>query len=490
MAADPQVISLLFSDFFKVSQKTVEDYGAFDVSLVADLPLFVDPFLLFNSKKPNYQELHERMIKYLRFLRDKSSQAQLNEGLIRAWFFFPEVPQNWLGFARTSNRGRGLGRAFANALHENLGKLCFGDERISRGSHIEKLCLIRRGVGRDNISDFTNNLIRAFLLEYTQTFARRYIDASLRKDFSVPKVLFNYGTESWGPGVYNLPYYKGDFVLLTPRDLLTKDDTWINKGDLIHDFDRIPNAIPDAALRAQVNNYFQKLLPKKPKKEDIASAKASTLLQFPELIDYYIKTKEQEGDEAESLASKKVQFSRALYLSQFTRLPYLLQQNTSFYATPGLTYEEARRRVQFLKDIIENKGGYRIFYIEGEPIQREEDLHVLYRMTWFASVSDVTPEANDGRGPADFKVSHGSRDKTLVEFKLASNSHLKRNLKNQTKIYEVASDAKKTIKVIVYFTASERKHVDAILAELDMTGDKEVFLIDARNDNKPSASKA
>jgi hypothetical protein len=39
-------------------------------SLVTDLPLFIDPFLLFNSKKRVYGELQDRMIGYLCFLRD------------------------------------------------------------------------------------------------------------------------------------------------------------------------------------------------------------------------------------------------------------------------------------------------------------------------------------------------------------------------------------------------------------------------------------
>jgi hypothetical protein len=122
--------------------------------------------------------------------------------------------------------------------------------------------------------------------------------------------------------------------------------------------------------------------------------------------------------------------------------------------------------------------------VEGQPIEREEDLHILYRMTWFASESDVTREANDGRGPVDFKVSMGSKDKTLVELKLARNSQLKRNLKKQAPIYEKASDVEKTIKVIVYFAAAEKKRVEGILKEVKMIDDPNVVLVDARNDNK------
>lgn len=488
---DPHM-DVLFSDFFKVSQATVEKYGAFDISLVADLPLFVDPFLLFNSKKPKYRELHDQMIAYLRFLRDKSANQELDAGLIGAWYVFPEIKQNWLGFTLSGNAGRGLGKKFADALHVNLGQLfkSFGNEKITKGSHLEKLCLISSGVGKDSISDFTNNLILAFLLDYTQTFAKKHIDPSLRKTFSINKVHFNYETEVWESRTYDLPSFRGDYVLLTPTDLLTKDDTWINKADLVHDFDAIPAAIPNVELRAQINNYFRKILPRRPKKDEEEEAKIRTLLQFPELIDYFIKFKEDHGKEAESLASNKVAFSTTLYLHQFRLLSQLLKRETAFYSTSGVTYEEANQRVQFFKDVIENKGGHRIFYIKGQPIEREEDLHILYRMTWFASESDVTREANDGRGPVDFKISLGRLDKTLVEFKLASNSQLKRNLQKQVEIYQKASDAPQTIKVIVYFTAAERLRVEKILKELKLLGNKDIVLVDARNDNKPSGSKA
>lgn len=68
---------LLFTDYFQVSKKAVDDYGAFNISLVTDLPLFIDPFLLFNSKDKKYQELHAEIIKYLRFLKDKSVSQQI-----------------------------------------------------------------------------------------------------------------------------------------------------------------------------------------------------------------------------------------------------------------------------------------------------------------------------------------------------------------------------------------------------------------------------
>jgi hypothetical protein len=127
--------------------------------------------------------------------------------------------------------------------------------------------LIKDGVGRDNISDFTTNLIKAYLCEYTQEFATRHIAPALRRKITVPKVRFNYVTESWESQEYELPWAVGDYVLLVPRDLLTRDDTWINKTDLITDFESIPAAIPNDELRAQVNNYFLRILPRRRDKE-------------------------------------------------------------------------------------------------------------------------------------------------------------------------------------------------------------------------------
>jgi hypothetical protein len=415
----------------------------------------------------------------------------LDNGLIRAWYTFPEVKQNWLGFTLSGNKGSGLGQKFAFALNENLNRIFndFGSEQITKGSHLEKLCLIRQGVGKDNISDFTTNLIKEFLLEYTQEFARKHIRHEFRRKQNVSKVRFNYQTESWEGEVYDLPYALEDYVILTPTNILTKDDTWINKTELI-DFSFIPNAIPNDQLRSQVNNYFRTQLSKNPTRREERDAAFRTVQQFPELVDYYIKYKEDNVEQATSISTQKVAYSKQLYVEQFKELVTLLYQLTDFYKVPGTTYKEAFARVEFLKNVIENKDGYRIFYFKGQPIEREEDLQILYRLTWFASATDVQREANSGRGPVDFSISRGSKDKTLVEFKLAKNKQLERNLQHQVPIYEKAHDTEQSIKVIIYFTRHELEKVAQILTKLKLNNNEDIILIDARNDNKPSASKA
>jgi hypothetical protein len=240
---------LYFSDIFGVTPEEVEAYGSFNVSLATDLPLFIDPFLLFNSPTPEYQKLHNEIIQYVCFLRDKAVAGSVDAGLLSAWFVFSEVKQNWLGFSKGGNEGRGLGLKFARALHVGLRTVfsSFGSEQHTRGSHLEKLTLIQSGVGKDNISDFTTTLIKRFLLTYTQEFARRFIHPDLRKVFNVERVSFNYETESWTNESFELPAFEDDFVLLTPKDLLTKDETWINRPDLFSRFDGIADSLSDEA---------------------------------------------------------------------------------------------------------------------------------------------------------------------------------------------------------------------------------------------------
>jgi hypothetical protein len=455
-----------FTDVFGIDPEELEAYGAFNVSLISDLPLFIDPFLLFNSPKPEYQTLHAEIIRYVRFLRDKTLAEEVTDGLLEAWFVFREVKQNWLGFSKAGNAGSGLGLEFARALRESLRTVfaSFGQEKVTKGSHLEKLALIRHGVGRDNISDFTTTLIKRFLLEYTETFARRFVPPEYRKRFSVERVSFNYETESWSRASFELPVFEGDFVLLTPKDVLTMDDTWINRSDMVHRFEGIAASLPNQALRDLVSHHFRRQLSQKPTANEIRDAKAATIQAHPEMIEYYIREKENDGSKAESISRSKVRLTEQTFIEGLKEgLIRILFESTPFYQTVGTTKDEALKRVLFLKDVIENKDGYRIFWPNGEPIRTENDVQILYRFTWCGTPSDINREVNNGRGPVDFKASRGSFDKSLVEFKLASNTQLKRNLQNQVEIYKKANDTDRALKVITYFRAEERASVDKIL---------------------------
>ena len=45
---------MFFSEVFNVKSTIIAEYGAVDISLVCDTPLFIDPMLIFNSHKKEY----------------------------------------------------------------------------------------------------------------------------------------------------------------------------------------------------------------------------------------------------------------------------------------------------------------------------------------------------------------------------------------------------------------------------------------------------
>lgn len=469
----------------------LEEYGAFNVSVVSDLPVFIDPFLLFHSEKPEYRALHEDIIRYLMFLRD-TADPNLDPAVIKNLYSFKEVKQNWLGFTVLGNGGSGLGPDFARSLHRALGSILnnFGDESITRSPHLEKFALIGKGVGRDNISDFTTNLIKDYLLEYTQTFARTYLKPEDCDTFAVTRAEFDYATKAWKTKRYYLPKLGDDFVLLTPFDILTSDETWINHGDMIHNFSRLPESIADDQIRGQINMYFESRLSVKPSAKEYAQAAQETIWQFPELVDHYIRQQEDAGDRAEAIsADRRLEIYEALVAQVREAIPDI-EQRTNLYELPLSSYDESLTRAMAFKDYIENNDGYRVINRRDRPFSRESEVQIFFGLIWYRTEFDVNREVNNGRGPVDFKVSKGSFDKSLIEFKLASNTALKRNLENQVAIYEKANGVRKSVKVIVCYTSEQQYRVERILRELDLTNERSIIVIDARNDNKPSASIA
>jgi len=481
-------VKLLFSEYFEINESVLEKHGALNICIDADLPLFIDPFLLFASEKPEYVDLHGKIVNHLIDLKQLAVQNPKTDLKL---FQFPEVKQNWLGLCKWGNNGKGLGPKFARDLIKAFNGFYsnFGNETVSSSSHIEKLTLVGAGIGRDFISDFSTNLMLEYLLTYTQDFALKYLRDDQRKEFSV-RCKFNQDLMTWIPKTFVLPYFyleDGDFILLTPLDILTKDEAFICHSDLTSQFRRITSAMENASLRSAINLYFQRKLPSFPKQKDIEWAINATIQEYPEILDYYIRHKEKSKDQATKVSTEKVKKIQSELISTLAEFCKKVAENSQFYAVKPSSYEAALQRVMYLKDVIENNDGYRIFYKHGKPIASEDTIQRIFRLTWFATPFDVNSEVNNGRGPADYKISYGKRDSTIVEFKLACSSSLKNNLLNQIEIYKKASKSITDIKVILCYTPSEISKVNRTLTSIKQANAENIIVIDATR--KTSASK-
>ena len=323
-------------------------------------------------------------------------------------------------------------------------------------------------------------------------FAKLYLTETQCDNFWIQKNNFNYELEIWERKQYYLPKYDNDYIILTPRDILTRETSWINKDDMYRKFENIPLTIENDVLRMQINQYFNSQLAiykdKKPTKEEKNKAIMNTIREYPEVLDYYIKQKEDDGNNAIISSEKKVNDTEEILINNTQKLIVYLQKTKFFVEEEEDSYQEARKRVEYLKDAIENKDCYLLFYNGDEPIKQEKDLQLMFRLVCYGSKFDINREVNNGRGPVDYKISNGAIDTSLIEFKLAKSTKLKQNLKNQLEIYKKSNNTNNGLKVILFFTAEEEIRVTTILKELNMENDNNIILIDARKDNKISAS--
>ena len=419
------------------------------------------------------------------------------------------MPNNWLGYSLTGNKGAALGKQYARFLYRHI-RFAVNSNNISKSRHIEKIMLLYDGSGKDKISDLTVNLIKGFLCSYTEKFAKQYIEPKYIKKMVVEKAEFNYGTESFVSREYELPYIvnengKCEYVLLTPKDMLREDEPAINRKDFFDSYDDVRKVIDNESLRAYVNNYIGKAVfdyenkQKQNKKAILESsirkiekqAFKELVREYPILYDYYIKYVENNSEQVcidarEECNEELMKFyenSKTL-ISMFHKLGFISNEKLE-------AREEAKCRLKFFKHIIEDCDGYRALYYNGKQIAKETDLQRLFKLVWYGTSYKVDAEPNNGRGEADFIVSKGSRNQNIIEFKLASNSKLE-HVFTQVKIYEAANCSEGSL--IAIFCFSEEEMSDSI----KMINDKgygtsigeSIFLIDCRNDNKKSASIA
>lgn len=500
---------MFFSDYFEVEHKLVEQYGAIDISLVCDLPLFIDPMLIFNSEKKVYQKLHENIVSYFTYLLEKTKMTK-NKGVLKAYFTFKEVKNTWLGYSKKENKGRGLGTNFANFLFDNL-TFVVNTNSISTDIHIEKVLLLYDGNGKDKISDLTTNLILGYLAEYTQKFALKKISEKYLAEFPINYV-FNFQTGSFKSKLYKLPFIINDkgikeYVLLTPKDILRVEEPAISKKNFLNHMNEIRLSIENDALRSEINNYIASRLAQyiqdskdrnhDPTQKELEREEKNLYLEaakvHPELYDYFIKYVEKNGDKIEALSKDEVLSQLYKFFKNSSILISIFKKLYPDITGAPNSREELISRINYFKHCIEDCDCYKCFYDKnGVRISSEDDLQRYFRFVWYGTFYDVNYETNNGRGELDVKTSFGAKDGTIAEFKLASNTTGIKTICEQTKIYENANrPTHESIYVIFYFTLKEYESVRKTFES--SKNSKKLFanaiFIDCRNDNKESGSK-
>src|SRR5436305_10337930 len=72
-----------------------------------DVPVGIDPFLLFKSRDPEFQKLHNQILDVFRAGLDLIRKERDDE--VERLFQFPEVSEIGLGYTREGKKGSGVG---------------------------------------------------------------------------------------------------------------------------------------------------------------------------------------------------------------------------------------------------------------------------------------------------------------------------------------------------------------------------------------------
>ena len=191
-----------------------------------DLPLGIDPFLLYKSRDPVFSNLHARILSA--FNNGVNAINQQREDYARYLFEFPEVSEIGLGYTKKGKRGSGVGTLLSSLIVETLVDTPLLRERGI--SHIEEMQLVSIGIGPDRISDITANLLKEYLIGYTQ---KQCILWNIPVVKNVPVAhIFDFDSQKWFDGYFDLPLSPHDDppMLFVPRRIV-RALPWINYRD-------------------------------------------------------------------------------------------------------------------------------------------------------------------------------------------------------------------------------------------------------------------
>ncbi len=191
-----------------------------------DIPLYVDPFLLWRSPSQQDQALHTSLVNSfnrLNWLLQKGRRDEAIGNLIIA----SECEEVGLGLSAT-RQGKRIGQGTANDI------LNLFDQIPSYGrygfTHFEEIQLYIDGISRDRISDISCNFIKSFLIDYTLEHCHKLNIPTSRVTLGS---LYNYKNHSFDRDVeVNLPTapQNGKPMILVPKRWL-RHVPWINFDD-------------------------------------------------------------------------------------------------------------------------------------------------------------------------------------------------------------------------------------------------------------------
>jgi hypothetical protein len=460
-----------------VTHRNLIKQGAFDGFTDVDSRLYVDPHLLGSSKQKELAGATQRFDDYfenvLKLLLASSTRGDLPWVEAKKRLTFPETPYVALGYTKAGVHGRAVGPVLAAKL-TNLAKQIV-DAGVKDPDLFTLLGLLQEDFGPDLVSDMTI----AIILPELAAFAQR-VGNALNLDVKQATV---------NRGEYELPLTKaGQPRLLIPADVLRSLPVAYSWDDV----DVV--ASHNEALRNRVNqkigDTWRKATGKSVAKKELREA----VLQYPDLLKDLLeqyKAKKASGyDFTTDPEGVQVWFD----VAQEVVAESPLDLKSLGALTPEKLLQLVQRICVRFKELVEANRLYRVLYNDDGSTRREKVAQLLFfaLATFYCEANDlgVSPEADAGVGPVDFKFNRGAATVT-VEVKLSSNPNVVDGFESQLPAYNAAERTHHSILLVVRNGDHDErlKELREVEAEAKATQEHvpKIIIVDARK--TPSASK-
>ena len=189
-----------------------------------DIPLYVDPFLLWKSPSQQDNALHTSVVASFNNIGQQGArrgEAKATQTLIK----LSECPEAGLGSAR-DKQGRRIGEATAGQIIDLFRTI--PDVKNGGLAHIEEIQLLIDQVSRDRVSDIVCNLIKSFLVDFTIDQCGRHSIPTVQVELEA----FDYQRQGFVQERVNLPVNPTNQapIVLIPKRWL-RYVPWINYDD-------------------------------------------------------------------------------------------------------------------------------------------------------------------------------------------------------------------------------------------------------------------
>jgi len=479
---------MLFSEYYNIKLKGDENW--FDPTLENDTLLFIDPMLVFQT---DVEELHHSKQKIINFFQYAFEIVTLAKGKTGKYrevaldiLSFKETQETKLGYCNYGSGGSGIGREFARKVFDAMVDFIdLGLEGV--GAYISPFSMFAEGIGADRISDIITDIIKKDLIIYTQKICKEKNIPT--QEFLIKNFEFNREI-GWVDKKTPLPKdpttNKG--IILVPKSFLRTHEVLE-----IIDFQSYLSYMENEELRKKSTRIIAGNLDKEKLKE-IAKQHPSTL---KDLLEGYIQFKEKQKNLPYDLKNDP----NLLYW--FTNEIEKLKKDLPKIESKTEDFESLKKFVESVlnqfKSIVEGKEGYKLLFNDDETPKKEKASQILFwgiseTMCKLNGKISVSREAQTGRGPVDFKFSHGYLDKIQVEIKLASSGQLYSGLEKQFVTYLEADETCLGYYVPIKLLGRDNARVIRLEGNYEKFDDKikqkiKILSINAYPGEKKSASK-